>query len=105
MSQISSLSTDTLISSVCWSAIHEKWFFLPRRVSPDKYDDKKDEQMGSNILLVADELFKSIEKRYIGPKIPTLGFSSFKFLPYSNDNIIGECGDFQCIKINFFVIK
>ncbi|XP_063687505.1 soluble calcium-activated nucleotidase 1-like isoform X3 [Bolinopsis microptera] len=74
--------------AVCWSAIHEKWFFLPRRVSPDKYDDKKDEQLGSNILLVADELFKDIEIRYIGPKIPTHGFSSFKFLPYSNDNII-----------------
>ena len=58
-------------------------------MSPDKYDDKKDEQMGSNILLVADELFKDIEIRYIGPKIPTHGFSSFKFLPYSNDNIIG----------------
>ena len=53
--------------------------------------------MGSNILLVADELFKSIEKRYIGPKIPTLGFSSFKFLPYSNDNIIGESASSQSV--------
>ena len=84
--------TDIISSkfSVCWSAIHEKWFFLPRRVSPEKYDDKKDELMGSNILLIADELFKNIEKRFIGPKIPSHGFSSFKFLPYSNDDIIGR---------------
>lgn len=74
--------------AVCWSPVHEAWFFLPRRVSYEQYDDKKDEVMGSNILITADELFQDIHVKHIGVKIPSHGFSSFKFLPYSDDNII-----------------
>ena len=40
--------------------------------------------------IIADEMFKDIHVRHIGPKLASHGFSSFKFLPYSNDNIIGK---------------
>lgn len=74
--------------AVCWSHYHEKWFFLPRRLSKEQYDDKKDEVMGSNVMFVVDEMFKSIQVKTVGPLNPTHGFSSFKFLPYSKDEII-----------------
>ena len=45
--------------------------------------------MGSNVMFVVDELFKSIQVKTVGPLHPTHGFSSFKFLPYSKDEIIG----------------
>lgn len=77
-----------IYEAVCWSPHHEKWFFLPRKVSKNAYNDKTDEHMGSNIMLVADEMFHDIEVRHIGIQIPEHGYSSFKFLPYSQDEII-----------------
>eukprot|EP00116_Pleurobrachia_bachei_P000746 sb/3461008/ len=74
--------------AVCWSDVHEKWFFLPRRLSKEAYNEKDDERMGANVLLMADELFEKIEVVHVVSQTPTHGFSSFKFLPYSNDNII-----------------
>jgi soluble calcium-activated nucleotidase 1 len=37
-----------IIEAVEWSAVHQRWFVLPRRVSPDPYDEVKDETRGSN---------------------------------------------------------
>lgn len=71
-----------------WSEKKKKWFFLPRRISNEKYDDKLDEHMGANHMLVADEDFSHIEDVLVGDVNPTHGFSSFKFLPDSGDNII-----------------
>ncbi|XP_055329360.1 soluble calcium-activated nucleotidase 1-like [Paramacrobiotus metropolitanus] len=71
-----------------WSEKHRKWVFLPRRVSKDKYDEKLDEHMGANHMLVAEENFSAIDDILVGEVSPTHGFSSFKFLPDSGDNII-----------------
>lgn len=71
-----------------WSEKLRKWVFLPRRVSNTKYDDKLDEHMGANHMLVAEEDFSTIEDVLVGEVSPTHGFSSFKFLPDSGDNII-----------------
>ncbi|XP_073998188.1 apyrase-like [Rhodnius prolixus] len=71
-----------------WSDIHKKWFFLPRRMSSYIYNEKTDEEMGTNKLLIASENFKYIKIVDIGSVIPTRGFSSFKFLPNSKDEII-----------------
>ncbi|XP_055605957.1 apyrase-like [Uranotaenia lowii] len=73
-----------------WSNEYRRWFFLPRRCSKDRYNETRDEHNGCNYLLLADESFHSVKpvelKRTNVPR--THGFSSFKFLPSTNDNII-----------------
>ncbi|XP_033214928.1 soluble calcium-activated nucleotidase 1 [Belonocnema kinseyi] len=71
-----------------WSSEHESWFFLPRRCSIQRYNETLDETMSCNVLLKADENFKDIQVTNIGTLTPTRGFSSFKFLPGSNEKII-----------------
>lgn len=74
--------------SAVWSAVHEKWFFLPRRASNHRYNDIDDEHRSTNVLLIADETFDNIEVRRIGDVVPTRGYSSFKFVPMTNDEVI-----------------
>lgn len=74
--------------SGAWSDVHRKWFFLPRRVSTEIYTEKGDEMKGSNIIITADENFKTIEHHKIGNLKPSRGFSSFKFLPNTQHRII-----------------
>lgn len=44
--------------------------------------------MGCNKLISADENFRKVETVTLPPYKPTFGFSSFKFIPGSNDNVI-----------------
>ncbi|XP_071444540.1 soluble calcium-activated nucleotidase 1 [Hetaerina americana] len=74
--------------AVAWSEIHKKWFFLPRRSSKEKYDENEDEMKGTNMILTANEQFTDIQVTYVGEVIPTHGFSSFKFIPNTDDEII-----------------
>jgi len=54
-----------------------------------KYDDMTDERRGTNVLISADSSFNDIRYIFVAGKLePTHGFSSFKFIPGSNDNII-----------------
>ena len=71
-----------------WSSIHQRWFFLPRRASSERYEELKDERRASNLMLTADEEFQNIDVSHIGDLHPTHGFSSFKFIPGTNHNII-----------------
>lgn len=71
-----------------WSAEHRKWYFLPRRASREKYNDTKDEHMGCNKLLSTDENFSEVQITNVGEQNPTHGFSSFKFIPGTRDEII-----------------
>ena len=74
--------------AIMWSEVRRQWVILPRRVSKEPYDEKKDERRGSNVVMLASENFDSIEVRHITQATPTRGFSEFKFLPESNDEII-----------------
>lgn len=74
--------------SATWSDIHKKWFFLPRRCSQERYNETRDETMSCNVLLTADENFMDIKVTKVGELIPIRGFSSFKFLPGSQDSIM-----------------
>ncbi|TDG43530.1 hypothetical protein AWZ03_010036 [Drosophila navojoa] len=76
--------------SCVWSEVHQRWYFLPRRCSKEKYNETMDEHMGCNILISADEHFNVIEtvKLDAANTAPTHGFSSFKFLPNTQDSII-----------------
>ncbi|KAE9419828.1 hypothetical protein Angca_008988 [Angiostrongylus cantonensis] len=47
--------------AVQWSNFHQKWFFLPRRVSNEKYSESKDETRGGNLLIICDEPLSTCE--------------------------------------------
>ncbi|XP_074649447.1 soluble calcium-activated nucleotidase 1-like isoform X2 [Tubulanus polymorphus] len=71
-----------------WSDIHKRWFFLPRRASKQRYSESVDEFRATNILITCDEQFNNIDVRHIGPFSPVRGYSSFKFIPDTNDQLI-----------------
>ncbi len=71
-----------------WSNIHKKWVFLPRRASTETYTEQADERRATNILYTSDENFEDIAMRRVGPFHPTHGFSSFKFIPGTNDQVL-----------------
>ncbi|XP_072390758.1 soluble calcium-activated nucleotidase 1 [Diabrotica undecimpunctata] len=71
-----------------WSAVHKRWFFLPRRCSKEKYNESLDEHRGCSVLITADANVNDVNVIEIGNAKPTRGFSSFKFVPTSNDQVI-----------------
>lgn len=74
--------------AVCWSHIRREWTFLPRRMSKNKYDDVTDERMGSNVIIIADENFSRLRTVRVGERVPTHGFSSCKFIPGTEDQLM-----------------
>nr|XP_033818354.1 soluble calcium-activated nucleotidase 1 [Geotrypetes seraphini]XP_033818355.1 soluble calcium-activated nucleotidase 1 [Geotrypetes seraphini]XP_033818356.1 soluble calcium-activated nucleotidase 1 [Geotrypetes seraphini] len=74
--------------SAAWNDNLQGWFFMPRRASRQRYNEKDDEQRGTNLLLQSTHDFTDISVSYIGDVNPTHGFSSFKFIPYTDDQII-----------------
>lgn len=82
-------STGYLIhESAAWSERLQNWFFLPRRASHEHYDETADERRATNLLLSCPADFIYISVRHVGPLNPTHGFSSFKFVPDTDDQII-----------------
>uniref|UniRef100_A0A1B0G3Y9 Apyrase n=1 Tax=Glossina morsitans morsitans TaxID=37546 RepID=A0A1B0G3Y9_GLOMM len=73
-----------------WSSVHKKWFFLPRRCSKERYNETRDEYMGCNLLITADDNFNRVETVPLDASNtqPTHGVSSFKFIPSTDDRII-----------------
>ncbi|MEQ2177527.1 hypothetical protein GOODEAATRI_004529 [Goodea atripinnis] len=74
--------------SAAWSDTLQRWFFLPRRASKDRYEETADERRGTNLVLSCSLDFKDIKVSHVGPHLPTHGFSSFKFVPNTDDQII-----------------
>ncbi|XP_071749988.1 soluble calcium-activated nucleotidase 1 [Lepeophtheirus salmonis] len=76
--------------AVNWSPIHNKWFFLPRKASTEKFDEHKDELKGTNLLIKMNG--DDIEVVRVGNtqeiESPSHTFSSFKFIPGSNEEHI-----------------
>lgn len=73
--------------AIRWSPQMRKWVFMPRRISKEKYDDEKDEKRGSNKVVIVDESFtnaKIVEVK-MASKDGLHGFSSFAFVPGTND--------------------
>lgn len=78
-----------MIHEACvWSSVHQRWFFLPRRASRERYDETADEKRATNLMISASDDFKKIEVTTVGKLNPTHGFSSFKFVPGTNNNVI-----------------
>ena len=74
--------------AVCWSRLRREWTFLPRRISEEGYDPRTVERLGANIMVTADETFTTFRTLTLGERIPGRGFSSFKFLPGSQERIM-----------------
>ena len=74
--------------SAVWSTVHQRWFFLPRRLSQQAYDETADERRATNILLSCNERFGQIKVAHIGNLNPTHGYSTFKFVPGTQDTVI-----------------
>ncbi|XP_056266229.1 soluble calcium-activated nucleotidase 1b [Pseudoliparis swirei] len=74
--------------SAAWSERLQRWFFLPRRASHERYEEAADERRATNLLLSCPADFGSIAVRRAGPLDPTHGFSSFKFVPDTDDQVI-----------------
>ncbi|XP_036268199.1 soluble calcium-activated nucleotidase 1 isoform X1 [Pipistrellus kuhlii] len=74
--------------AACWSEALQRWFFLPRRASHQRYHERDDERKGTNLLLSAGPDFAAVAARRVGPAVPTHGFSSFKFVPGTGDQVI-----------------
>lgn len=74
--------------SGAWSQVHQRWFFLPRRCSQDSYNETLDEHRGCSVLISADSDVYDVKFIKLPNKSNTRGFSSFKFVPTSNDTVI-----------------
>ncbi|KAL0841437.1 hypothetical protein ABMA28_015119 [Loxostege sticticalis] len=71
-----------------WSPAKQKWHFLPRRCSREAYNETRDEVMGCNYLITADSSFSNVQAVEITKHQPKHGFSSFKFIPGTDDEAI-----------------
>lgn len=74
--------------AVAWHASTRQWFVLPRRASTSTpFSPLSDLRMGTNKLLVVDELFNSVRVVQVGPREPDWGFTSLAVLP-DNESIV-----------------
>ena len=68
--------------AIHWFEEERKWVVLPRKASTDTpYSPKADENMGTNLLLLASEDFSEIDVRRLGPLEPAYGFTAVRKLP------------------------
>jgi soluble calcium-activated nucleotidase 1 len=77
-----------IFESCSWNNREKKWYFLPRRASKELYDETLDEKRATNLMIVADEKFEEISMQPIGIVVPLRGYSSFKFVPNTDERII-----------------
>ena len=77
--------------AIVWSSIHKQWFILPRRASINRYNDVDDERHGTNFLLRAKDDFSgpiAVSRVSELGEPASHGFSSFKFVPGTQDTVI-----------------
>jgi soluble calcium-activated nucleotidase 1 len=77
----------TINEAINWSPLLKKWIFAPRRVSSVAYQDVLDEKRGSNKVVLVNEDFTQAQvvEVKMASKDGLHGFSSFAFIPNSND--------------------
>jgi soluble calcium-activated nucleotidase 1 len=72
--------------AVHWDPLTRRWVLLPRKRSPDApWTERSDETRGTNVLLVADDTFSTIDAGTVGPLEPEWGFTSVRKLPGARD--------------------
>lgn len=65
--------------AAAWSDFHNQWFFLPRKVSREAYDAKKDETRCGNVLIKCNEDFTAMSFVTVG----TLYFDILQIIIYT----------------------
>ncbi|KAJ1489725.1 apyrase-domain-containing protein, partial [Baffinella frigidus] len=80
-----------------WSDVHQKWFFLPRKLSRESYNEVSDNHKCVNLMLAAPDFLPGaginpeygncLMQPYLG-FLDTRGCSDFLFVPGSNDSHI-----------------
>ena len=65
-----------------------QWVFLPRRMSKTAYNEEEDEKRGANTVMLANEAFTSFQAFNVGKLTPTRGFSTAKFVPGSQEQVV-----------------
>jgi soluble calcium-activated nucleotidase 1 len=74
--------------AVGWNPVDRSWLFLPRRFSQESYDEASDEERGSNKVIKVNEAFNKVTMSEAGEIIKTHGFSSFKYIPWRENEIV-----------------
>ncbi|MDP2434938.1 MAG: hypothetical protein Q8P67_04290 [archaeon] len=77
-----------LHEAVVWNNLERRWYFFPRRVSREMYDEVTDELRGANAVVSCDELFRDFRLSSLGPHHPTHGFSAAQFVPWREDEVV-----------------
>jgi len=73
-----------------WHPLHGRWYFFPRKISHEPFDQGEDERLrGGNSLIAADEEFEEIQVLPVGERIPERGVSSFKIIPGHPEECVG----------------
>eukprot|EP00002_Diphylleia_rotans_P030317 TRINITY_DN621_c0_g2_i3.p1 TRINITY_DN621_c0_g2~~TRINITY_DN621_c0_g2_i3.p1 ORF type:complete len:269 (-),score=66.83 TRINITY_DN621_c0_g2_i3:208-1014(-) len=68
--------------AVAWHPQRQRWIFAPRRASTDTpYSEGADENLGTNLLLLADETFTDIQVHTAGELRMDIGVTSIKLIP------------------------
>jgi len=75
-----------------WSAVHKRWFFLPRKLSREPYDEVKDTEKCVNLMLSCPEVPEAdgsnvLTQDYLS-KSELRGCSDFLFVPGTKDTHI-----------------
>jgi soluble calcium-activated nucleotidase 1 len=81
-----------------WHPLRERWYFFPRKISTEPFEEAIDErERGANTLVIADERFEDVQTMTIGERVPERGVSSFKVIPGHPNECVGlksvEIGD------------
>jgi soluble calcium-activated nucleotidase 1 len=72
--------------AAAWNPALQRWIFVPRRASKERYDAELDEVRGANLIIVADASFTDIQVHKVNTDMPLdgvqpKGFSDIKFVP------------------------
>ncbi|PIO75259.1 Apyrase [Teladorsagia circumcincta] len=74
--------------AVQWSEIQAHWFFLPRKESKTVYVDEEDETKCTDLLIMGSPDLDYFEAKRIGVLRHERGYSTFDFIPGTDDKII-----------------
>ncbi|OAF68755.1 Apyrase, partial [Intoshia linei] len=74
--------------AVVWDDINKQWCFLPRRASNNSYTEEEDLVSGTNLFICTNEANTRYKQIKIGEIEKLLGFSSFRFVPHTENKLI-----------------
>ncbi|MDN3518521.1 hypothetical protein QWY84_12940 [Aquisalimonas lutea] len=73
-----------------WHPVYRHWYFFPRKISTEPFDEELDERERSGSqLIIADEAFDDVRAITIGQRVPERGVSSFKIIPGRPNECVG----------------